>query len=163
MPAQPIPPRSREPDRDPKRGTADLPAVGYTEGVFDLFHIGHLDLLQTAAARCQRLVVGVLDDELAQAVAGLRPYVPADERRAVVEAVRGVAAVIAVTDDDLATVARHTGFDVVFRHGGPLAATPPRLSTLTGYAAQDLPPARRTSSTVLQTALTRHLAATAEL
>lgn len=152
-----------DPDRPPLAGR-----IGYTEGVFDLFHIGHLDLLRAAGQRCERLVVGVLDDDLAAVVAGRRPYMHADERRSVVEAVRWVSAVVAVTDDDLAAVHRRTRFDVVFRHGGPLAATRARLDAhpvgaAVGYAVADLPPARQSSSNVLRTALAAHLAETAEL
>jgi len=151
------------PEVDP--AAAEGGVVGYTEGVFDLLHVGHLDLLRAAAGGCDRLVVGVLDDDLAEAAAGRRPYVPADERRAVVEAVRGVWAVTSVADGDLAAARRRTGFGVLFRHGGPVAdpaagAGAPLPGS--GYRVVDLPEPRATTSAVLRAALAADLAATAE-
>lgn len=135
------------------------PLVGYTEGAFDLFHIGHLDLLRTAAQRCDHLVVGVLSDELCLAATGVRPYTPAAERRSVVEAVRGVDAVVPVTDPDLEAMQASTGFSVVFRHPGP--GGPERPSA--AYEIIELPAPRPTTSAVLATALSAHLAPAAEL
>lgn len=145
-------------------GGPPKPAViGYTEGAFDLFHIGHLDLLSAAVQRCDHLVVGVLSDELCEAATGARPYTPAAERRSVVEAVRGVAAVVPVAVDDLAAMRASTGFTVVFRHGGPGAGHPGNTGPEGGFAVVDLPPPRRTTSAVLATALSAHLVPAAEL
>lgn len=171
---------------DPHGGPDDEqtggPVVGYTEGAFDLFHIGHLDLLTAAAQRCDHLVVGVLSDDLCQAVTGVRPYISAAERRSVVEAVRGVDAVVPVADGNLGAMHASTGFSVVFRHGGPAAPaddtatadgtaraddTTPGDDTahrsVAGYEIVDLPAPRQTTSSVLATALSAHLAPAAEL
>jgi len=150
--------------------------VGYTEGAFDLFHIGHLDLLTAAAQRCDHLVVGVLSDELCQAATGVGPYTPAAERRSVVEAVRGVDAVVPVSDGDLAAMHASTGFSVVFRHGGPAApADDPGAGdhpapgddtahrSVARYEIVELPTPRPTTSAVLAAALSAHLAPAAEL
>lgn len=59
--------------------------VGYTTGVFDLFHVGHVNLLRNASALCDRLVVGVTVDELAS-YKGKKPTIPFGER---IEVVRG--------------------------------------------------------------------------
>ncbi len=153
--------QSRMPDQStPTAGTP--PLVGYTEGVFDLFHVGHLDLLRAAAAGCDRLVVGVLDDALAEAAAGRPPYVPADERRAIVEAVREVWTVTAVSDGDLAATRERTGFTVLFRHGGPVSPAAAAASQ-PGSRVVDLPRPRETTSTVLRAALAADLVATAEV
>ena len=60
--------------------------VGYVAGVFDLFHIGHLNILKRAKEQCDYLIVGVVSDE--QVIRGkkTRPYIPFDERLAIVQA-----------------------------------------------------------------------------
>jgi len=64
--------------------------VGYAPGVYDLFHIGHLNLLRNSAEACDHLIAGVVSDDLAERNKGLRPVVPVDERLAIVEAIRYV-------------------------------------------------------------------------
>ncbi len=64
--------------------------IGYAPGVYDLFHIGHLNLLRNAAEACDHLIVGVVSDDLAQRNKGSRPVVPVDERLAIVQAIRYV-------------------------------------------------------------------------
>lgn len=61
--------------------------TGYTTGVFDLFHIGHLNILRSAKAMCDRLLVGVNTDELVFHYKKKRPIIPFEER---IEIVRGV-------------------------------------------------------------------------
>ena len=58
------------------------PVIGYTAGVFDMFHIGHLNLLRNARDRCDHLIVGVTTDELALEVKGALPVIPMRERAA---------------------------------------------------------------------------------
>ena len=65
--------------------------IGYTTGVFDLFHIGHLNLLKNAKGLCDRLIVGVTTDELKYK--NKRAVIPFDER---VEIVRNISFVDAV-------------------------------------------------------------------
>jgi len=64
--------------------------VGYAPGVFDLFHVGHLNLLRNARDACDHLIAGVVVDELAQRVKGSRPVVPLEERLAIVSSIRYV-------------------------------------------------------------------------
>ena len=63
---------------------------GYTTGVYDMFHIGHLRLLERARAKCDRLIVGVTTDELSLERKGKLPVVSFAERRAIVSALRCV-------------------------------------------------------------------------
>ena len=68
--------------------------VGYTTGVFDLFHIGHLRLLQRAKSRCDRLIVGVSTDELVQSYKNKKPVIPFEERSEIVAALKCVDVVV---------------------------------------------------------------------
>lgn len=63
---------------------------GYLVATFDLLNVGDLDLIRQAAERCDRLVVGILSDDLVEHLRGRRPVVPAAERLRLVAAVRGV-------------------------------------------------------------------------
>jgi glycerol-3-phosphate cytidylyltransferase len=58
--------------------------VGYAAGAFDLFHIGHLNLLRHAKSRCDYLIAGVVSDELLEATKGARPVIPLVERLEIV-------------------------------------------------------------------------------
>ena len=54
--------------------------VGYTTGVFDMFHIGHLNLLKNAKAHCDFLIVGVSTDEVVESYKNHLPIIPFEER-----------------------------------------------------------------------------------
>ncbi len=69
---------------------------GYVPGVYDLFHVGHLNLIHRAKEQSEYLLAGVLSDELVVHFKGKRPYIPFEERIAIVEAVREVDAVVKV-------------------------------------------------------------------
>src|SRR6185436_18748097 len=87
--------------------------VGYTAGVFDLFHVGHLRLLQNAAGLCDRLIVGVSTDELVS-YKGKSPVVPFEERMEIVRSVKGVSAVLAQSDVDKFAMWQKLQYDVMF-------------------------------------------------
>jgi glycerol-3-phosphate cytidylyltransferase len=70
--------------------------VGYVPGVFDLFHMGHLNLLRNAKERCNYLIAGVLTDELVYYFKKKTPFVPFEERMAIVEAIKYVDRVVPV-------------------------------------------------------------------
>lgn len=72
---------------------------GYVTGVFDLFHIGHLNLIRRAKEMCDYLIVGVVKDELPEKYKGKRPVIPLSERLAIVEAIRYVDEAFAVDWD----------------------------------------------------------------
>lgn len=75
--------------------------VGYAAGVFDLFHIGHVNLLRNARSLCDRLIVGVSTDELVESSAKMRrPIIPFSERIEVVKACRFVDVAIPQLDHD---------------------------------------------------------------
>lgn len=69
---------------------------GYVQGTFDLFHAGHLILLERAKKRCDILVVGVVSDELSEKYKNKRPVIPYADRAEIVRAIRYVDEVIRV-------------------------------------------------------------------
>jgi glycerol-3-phosphate cytidylyltransferase len=83
----------------------------YTAGAFDLLHVGHLRIIQAAAALGETLVVGVSTDELIFDYKGHAPAVPYDERRELVAALRGVDAVIPQQTQDKVAIWERLRFD----------------------------------------------------
>lgn len=90
--------------------------VGYTTGVYDMFHIGHLNLLKRAKERCDYLIVGVSTDEVVQQYKHKTPVIPCAERMAIVEAIRYVDKVVPQESMDKFAAWEKLHFDVVF-HG----------------------------------------------
>ena len=68
--------------------------IGYTSGVFDLFHIGHLNILRNARSLCDRLVVGITTDELLTEYKGKQAVIPFTERSEIVRSIKYVDAVV---------------------------------------------------------------------
>ena len=88
--------------------------VGYTTGVFDLFHIGHLNILRRAKDMCEYLIVGVSTDELVQEYKNKTPVIPFEERKAIVEAIKYVDEVVPQKDRDKISAFNELKFDVIF-------------------------------------------------
>ncbi|MDD3138319.1 MAG: adenylyltransferase/cytidyltransferase family protein [Lachnospiraceae bacterium] len=68
--------------------------IGYTTGVYDMFHIGHLNIIQKAKEQCDFLIVGVSTDELVQEEKGKTPVIAYKERIAIIEAIKYVDKVV---------------------------------------------------------------------
>jgi len=90
--------------------------IGYTTGVYDMFHIGHLNILKRAKEQCEYLIVGVSTDELVQSYKHKKPIIPYEERLAIVEAIRYVDQVVPQTSMDKLAAWHELHFDVMF-HG----------------------------------------------
>jgi glycerol-3-phosphate cytidylyltransferase len=87
--------------------------IGYTTGVFDLFHVGHLNLLKNAKSLCDKLVVGVSTDELVQ-YKGKRPFIPFEDRLEIVRSIRYVDAAVPQYDMDKLAACKKLGASVLF-------------------------------------------------
>ena len=88
--------------------------VGYTTGVFDMFHMGHLNIIRRAKAQCEYLIVGVTTDELCLSRKNKVPIIPQEERVAIVEAIRYVDKVVLQSDMDKIKPVKEHGVDAVF-------------------------------------------------
>lgn len=88
--------------------------IGYTSGVYDMFHIGHLNILRRAKELCETLVVGVTTDELCYKRKHKYPIIKEQDRVDIVKAIRYVDKVILQTDMDKIKVVKELGADVVF-------------------------------------------------
>lgn len=87
--------------------------IGYTAGVFDLFHIGHLNLLRNAKGMCDRLIVGVSTDELVK-YKGKTPVIPFCDRIEIVRNLRCVDAVVAQEDMDKLNMCKKLKANIMF-------------------------------------------------
>ena len=87
--------------------------IGYTAGVFDLFHIGHLNLLKNAKGLCDKLIVGVSVDELV-AYKYKRAIIPFEERIEIIRSIKYVDAVIPQEEIDKYKIWEKIKFDILF-------------------------------------------------
>lgn len=90
--------------------------IGYTTGVFDMFHIGHLNILKRAKEQCDYLIVGVSTDEVVEEYKKKTPIIKFEERIAIVEAIKYVDEVVPQTTMDKMEAWKQLKFDVMF-HG----------------------------------------------
>ena len=95
-----------------KRGD-EKRVVGYTSGVYDLFHIGHLNLLKNAKGLCDHLIVGVTSDELV-AYKNKKSVIQHQERMEIVRNIKYVDAVVPQNDMDKFKMWERLKFDVMF-------------------------------------------------
>ena len=68
--------------------------IGYTSGVFDLFHIGHLNILQKSKSMCDKLIVGLTTDELLLTYKNKKPVIPFNERIEILKSIKHVDVVV---------------------------------------------------------------------
>lgn len=90
--------------------------TGYTSGVYDLFHIGHLNILKRAKEQCEFLIVGVSTDELVEQYKHKKPIIPFEQRIEIVRAIKYVDQVVPQTSMDKVKMWEQIPFDVMF-HG----------------------------------------------
>ncbi len=89
--------------------------IGYTTGVFDLFHVGHLNIIKRAREKCDYLIVGVTTDEEANRVKGRYPVIGFEDRKQIVEAIKFVDEVVPEYNVDKKEAWRRLKFNVIFK------------------------------------------------
>ena len=87
--------------------------IGYTCGVYDLFHIGHLNLLRNAKGMCDKLIVGVTTDELAS-YKNVKPVIPFEERIDIIRNIKYVDIAISQENMDKFSICEKLNVDYLF-------------------------------------------------
>jgi glycerol-3-phosphate cytidylyltransferase len=88
--------------------------LGYTTGVFDLFHVGHLNILKRAKEQCDYLIVGVSTDELVMSYKNKQPVIPHNERMEIVGGIKYVDKVVPQVTRDKVDAWEKLRFNVMF-------------------------------------------------
>ena len=131
--------------------------IGYAGGVYDLFHIGHLNLLKHARSQCDYLIAGVVSDDLVEVTKGKRPVIPLAERVEIVSSIRFVDEARPEVHLDKMDTWREDGFHVYFKgddwKGTPQGITLKRRLAEVGVEVIYFPYSLQTSSSLLRRAL----------
>jgi glycerol-3-phosphate cytidylyltransferase len=89
--------------------------IGYTTGVFDLFHIGHLNIIKKAKKYCDYLIVGVTNDKLAYELKNKKPVIPFKERLEIIRSIKYVDDAIEEKKDDKLIAHKKLKFKIIFK------------------------------------------------
>ena len=131
--------------------------VGYAPGAYDLFHVGHLNILRHAKQHCDYLIAGVVSDEMCEFTKGKRPVIPLAERLEIVSSISLVDEVFAEMQPDKVETWRTLQFDVLFKgddwRGTPKGDRLERSFAAVGVQIVYFPYTVQTSSTALRRAL----------
>ena len=123
--------------------------IGYTQGTFDMFHIGHLNLIRNAKRHCDYLIVGVNEDALVESYKHKKPIVPLEERAEIVRAIRYVDQVIITDTLDKKEIWNKIRFDEIWKGNERWEKTGKQMEEL-GARLVYLPYTKDTSSTMLR-------------
>lgn len=131
--------------------------IGYAAGAFDLFHVGHLNILRQAKQQCDHLIAGVVSDERLLETKGQRPVISEDERLEIVSSINCVDQAVLEYHSSRLKTWEEVGFDVFFK-GDDWKDTPKgleleRLFNTVGVKVEYFPYTMHTSSTKLRIAL----------
>lgn len=136
----------------------DRGVVGYVPGAWDMFHIGHLNILRRAREHCDYLIVGVVTDDALFRAKRKYPIVPFDERCEIVASIKIVDEVVTDTSSNKLEVWRRVPFDIVFKgddwQGTPKGDKLERDMASVGVQVHYFPYTKQTSSTELRRIIT---------
>ncbi|MCU1557975.1 MAG: gct [Microbacteriaceae bacterium] len=131
--------------------------IGYAAGAFDLFHVGHLNILKHAKSQCDYLIAGVVSDEMLQSTKGITPVIPLAERLEIVSHISYVDEARAEMLPDKLDTWREIGFNVFFKgddwRGTEKGIRLEREFAAVGVEVVYFPYTMHTSSTQLRRAL----------
>ena len=135
---------------------------GYAPGVYDMFHVGHLNILRHAKSHCDYLIAGVVSDEMCELAKGRPPIVPEAERLEIVRHISFVDEAITEVVPDKIKTWESVGFDVIFK-GDDWRGTDKGRQLEKDFAAVGVevvyfPYTMHTSSTMLRRALAKVVA-----
>lgn len=131
--------------------------IGYAAGAFDLFHVGHLNILRQAKSRCDYLIAGVVSDERLKQSKGRLPVIPVSERLEIVSSINFVDRAVIESKPNRLDTWSDVGFDVFFK-GDDWKNTSKGLELeeqfkTVGVAVEYFPYTMHTSSTKLRVVL----------
>jgi len=131
--------------------------IGYAPGVYDLFHVGHLNILRHAKGQCDYLIAGVVSDEMSELTKGRRPVIPLAERLEIVSHISFVDRAVAEVVPDKLETWESVRFNVLFK-GDDWRGTAKGLKLETDFAAVGVevvyfPYTMHTSSSLLRRVL----------
>ncbi|MFH7818873.1 adenylyltransferase/cytidyltransferase family protein [Neobacillus thermocopriae] len=133
--------------------------VGYTAGVYDLFHRGHLNLLKRAKEQCEFLIVAVSTDELVMQYKNKVPVIPYEDRKAIVESIKYVDMVVPQVNRDKIAAYDKYQFDVMFVgddwKGSDVFEEVDKYMRERGGCVEYLPYTQNVSSTMLREVLNK--------
>ncbi len=136
--------------------------IGYAPGTFDLFHIGHLNLLRNARKHCDILIAGVVADEIAFRVKGVVPVIPVADRLEILRCIKFVDSAYPHVKDDILAVWRELRFDILFKgddwRGTPKGKRLERDLATVGVDLRFFPYTTTVSSTLLRQTIQPHQA-----
>ena len=88
--------------------------IGNTQGVYDMFHIGHLHIINRAAEQCEKLLVGVNSDSLVEEYKGKKTIIDQYDRAEIIRNIKSVSDCVIVETLDKVELYKKYGFDAVF-------------------------------------------------
>ena len=88
--------------------------IGYTQGTFDMFHVGHLNIINNAKEQCDTLIVGVNSDKLVEEYKNKKTIINENDRARIVESIKGVDKAIIADTLDKVVAYKNLSFDAIF-------------------------------------------------
>ena len=89
--------------------------IGYTTGVFDMFHVGHLNILKKAKKNCDYLIVAVCTDKLTKKLKKKKPIIPFKDRYEIIKSIKYVDQVVAEKNDNKIKDWKKYKYNIIFK------------------------------------------------